>query len=89
MKKRVSETYDKERIEIEEGIVASVLGTDPDRPLQHGVFTHENHRVATQTLANTLQLGGSDVVGRHNKDLVVLVQQLAQLGVVCDLLLGF
>ena len=46
-RERESETYDKERNEIEEGIVASVISMDPDRPLHHGVFTHENHRVAT------------------------------------------
>ena len=46
-RERESETYDKERNEVEEGIVASVIGMDPDRPLHHGVFTHENHRVAT------------------------------------------
>ena len=54
MKKRESETYDKERNEIEEGIVASVLGMDPDRPLHHGFFTHENNWVAMYTLVNTL-----------------------------------
>ena len=46
-RERECETYDKERNEVEEGIVSSVISMDPDRPLHHGVFTHENHRVAT------------------------------------------
>lgn len=61
---------------------------DPDGTLHHGVLAHEHHGVATQTLANVLELVGSDVVGRHNQDLAVLVQQLAQLPIVRDLLVG-
>lgn len=61
---------------------------DPDGALHHGVLAHEHNGVATQTLTNVLELSGSDVVGRHQEDLGVLVQQLAQLAIVRDLLVG-
>ena len=60
----------------------------PDGALHHGVFTHENHRISTQTLANVLQLVGSDIVGGSDQNLGVLVEKLAQLLIVSDLLVG-
>ena len=60
----------------------------PNRALHHGVLAHEDNRVTTQTPSDVLELVGSDVVGVDDEDLGVLLEVLAELGIVSDLLLG-
>lgn len=78
--------YLEKRDEVQEGIVAGVLGMDPDGPLHHRVLPHEHDRVAPQTPPDVLELVRADVVRGHDQDLAVLVQEVAQLRVVRDLL---
>lgn len=56
------------------------------RSLHHGVFPHKNDGISTQTLANILQLIGSNIVRGNDQNLGVLVEKIAQLLIVSDLL---
>lgn len=84
----IVKTYHEKRNEIEESRVSSLLSMKPNGTLHHGILTHQNNRISTQTLANVLQLVGSNIVSGSDQNLTVLIQKLAQLLVVCDLLVG-
>lgn len=58
------------------------------RPLHHGVLPHKNYRVTTETLADILELIRADVIGGDDENLAIVLEQLAELGVVVNLLLS-
>lgn len=60
---------------------------DLDAASDEGVLPHEDDGVAPEPLANVLELVRADVVRRGDEHLVVLIEELAQLLVVRDLLL--
>jgi hypothetical protein len=55
-------TYHKERDELQEGVIAGLLGVRAHGPLHHGVLPHEHHRVGAQPTPDVLQLLGADIV---------------------------
>lgn len=61
---------------------------DTDGALHHGVLAHEDDGVTTETLPDVLELVGSDIVCGDDQHLRVVVQELAKLRVVRDLLVG-
>ncbi|CAK9179264.1 unnamed protein product [Ilex paraguariensis] len=77
-----------QRNKVEVGLVAGLLRMDPDGPLHHSIFPHQHDRVSTKSLPNILQLVRSDIVGRGDEDLGVLIKKLAQLLIISDLLFG-
>lgn len=58
------------------------------RPLHHGVLPHKNYGVTAQSLTDILELIRADVIGGDDENLAIVLEQLAELGVVVDLLLG-
>ncbi len=86
-KNTVSRTYDEEGHELEELLVAGVVGVHLDAAADEGVLPHEDDGVAPEALADLLQLVGPDVVGDGDEHLGVLVEKLAELLVVRHLLL--
>lgn len=86
--KRKKKNYDEERNEIEVGLVPCLLGMQADRSLHHGVLPHQDDGIAAEALPDVLELIRSDVIGGGDQDLAVLIEKLAKLLVVGDLLLG-
>lgn len=87
-KRNKSETYNKERDEVENGLVSSVLSMNSDTSLHHGILTHENHRITAQTSPDVLKLVRPHVVGYRHQNLRILIEQLAKLVIISDLLVG-
>lgn len=79
--------YDEKGEQVEEVLVAGLLGVEANAAADEGVLAHEDDGVAAEALADVLELVGADIVGGGNEDLPVLFQQRAQLLVVADLLL--
>lgn len=65
--------YNKQGNEIVEGIVASILSMESNGALHHGVLTHQDNGVATQTLPYILELFGTHIIGGHDQYLGVVI----------------
>jgi hypothetical protein len=66
--------YLKERDKVKESFVSSFFRMDPNRPLHHGILSHEHHRVTSKTPPDILQLGRPNIISCCNQDLAVLIQ---------------
>lgn len=82
------ETHNKQRNDVEYGVVAGLLSVDADGSLHHGVLPHQNHGIASQTLPDVLELSRTDVVGERHQNLSVLIDELAEPLIVGDLLVA-
>ncbi|KAF3782656.1 Nucleosome assembly protein 1 [Nymphaea thermarum] len=69
----------KQGNQVQERLVVGLLGMEADRPLHHHAILPEVNEIGTETLANTLELVGSNIVSCDNEHLAILVQQLAKL----------
>lgn len=83
----IERTDDETRNEGENSRVAGLLSMDADRALHHGVLAHEDNGITTEALADVLELLRPHIVGADHQYLRVRIQQLADLGVISDLLL--
>lgn len=76
-KGRGKEWYHQKRNEVHNGLVASGLGMKLNGALHHGVLSHQNDRVTSETRPYLLKLVGTDIVSVDNQNLGVLAEQSA------------
>jgi hypothetical protein len=81
-------THDEELAKLFKLFGAGLLGVHLDAAPDERVLAHEHDGVAPQPAADVLELLGADVVGDSDEHLGVLIEKLAELLVVRDLLLG-
>ena len=68
--------YDEKRNELESSLVGIPLSMKLNGPPHHCVVTHQNHKMSLKTLANDMNLGGSNIVSEEKENPIILVQKL-------------
>lgn len=87
MENKKQKPYYEEWKKVQQRLVASVLRMELDATANQSILAHKHNRIAAQPLPDVLHLVRSHVVGRHDQNLGVLIEQTAQLLIVLHLLL--